>query len=164
MGERRNTIVCAFDLKSPRISAYDIHEWIYTQLKLEENEVTMVQIDGPKRHVYIKFRDNNRLLDVLHLTGGQVEYRHTNGEILIARLETAGFGMRKLRIANLPPEMPDAVIRTVLSSYREVQGAQDVVSSLSLHGGEWHSYSVNHVDQTYPIPYHDGRKQGTGVL
>jgi len=74
MGERRNTIVCAFDLKSPRISAYDIHEWIYTQLKLQENEVTMVQIDRPKRHVHIKFRDNSRLLDVLHLTGGQVEY------------------------------------------------------------------------------------------
>ena len=124
MGERRNTIVCAFDLKSPRILAYDIREWIYTQLKLEENEVTMVQIDGPKRHVYIMFRDNNRLLDVLHLTGGQVEYRHTNGEISIVRLETAGLGMRKVRIANLPPEVPDAVIRTVLSSYGEVQGVQ----------------------------------------
>jgi hypothetical protein len=65
MGERRNTIVCAFDLKSQRIQAYDIHEWIYTQLKIEENEVTMVQIDEPKRHAYIKFCDNNRLLDVL---------------------------------------------------------------------------------------------------
>lgn len=43
-------------------------------MKLEENEVTMVQVDGPKRYVYIKFRDNDRLLDVLHLTGGQVEY------------------------------------------------------------------------------------------
>jgi hypothetical protein len=42
MGEGRNTIVCAFDLNSPRISAYDIHEWIYTQMRLEENEVTMV--------------------------------------------------------------------------------------------------------------------------
>jgi hypothetical protein len=82
----------------------------------------MVQIDGPKRHVYIKFRDNNRLLDVLHLTGGQVEYRHTKGEISIVRLETAGLRIRKVRIANLPPEVPDAVIRTVLSSYGEVQG------------------------------------------
>jgi len=38
--------------------------------------------------------------------------------------ETAGLGMRKVRIANLPPEVPDAVIRTVLSSYGEVQGVQ----------------------------------------
>jgi hypothetical protein len=32
--------------------------------------------------------------------------------------------MRRVRIANLPPEVPDAVIRTVLSSYGEVQGVQ----------------------------------------
>jgi hypothetical protein len=98
VGERQNKIVCAFDLKSPRISSYDIHEWIYAQMRLDENEVTMVQIDGPKRHLYINFRDNNRLQDVLHLTGGQVEHRHTNGEISIVRLETAGLGMRRVRI------------------------------------------------------------------
>ena len=90
MGERRTMTVCALDFKSPRISAYDIHEWIYAQMRLDENEVTMVQIDRPKRHAYIKFCDNNRLQDVLHLTGRQVEYRHTNGEISIVRLETAG--------------------------------------------------------------------------
>jgi len=70
MGERQNTIVCAFDLKGPRISAYEIHEWIYAQLRLEDNGVLMVQIDGSQRHVYIKLRDNNRL-QVLHLTGWQ---------------------------------------------------------------------------------------------
>jgi len=46
MDERQNTIVCAFDLKSLRISAYDTHEFIYAQLRLEDNEVLMVQIDG----------------------------------------------------------------------------------------------------------------------
>jgi len=70
MGERQNTTVCAFDLKSPRISVYEIHEWIYEQLKLEDNEVLMVQIDGSQRHVYIKLCDSNRLQQVLHWTGG----------------------------------------------------------------------------------------------
>ena len=52
MGERQNTIVCAFDIKRPRISTYDINEWIYAQLRLEDNEVLMVQIHGPQRRVY----------------------------------------------------------------------------------------------------------------
>ena len=52
MSERRNAIVSAFDIKSPRISAYDIHEWIYAQMRVGEIDVTMVQIDGPERHVY----------------------------------------------------------------------------------------------------------------
>jgi hypothetical protein len=42
MGERRNTIVRAFDLKNSRISAYNIYEWIYAQMRIDENEVTMV--------------------------------------------------------------------------------------------------------------------------
>ena len=40
--------LCAFDLRSPLISADDIHEWIYTQMCLNDQEVTMVQIDGRK--------------------------------------------------------------------------------------------------------------------
>ena len=37
------------------------------------------------------------------------------------RLETPGLGMRKVEIANLPLEVPDVVIRSVLSCYGEVK-------------------------------------------
>lgn len=52
MCERQNTIVSAFDLTSLRISAYEIYEWIYAEMCRNDQEVTMVEIDGPKRHVY----------------------------------------------------------------------------------------------------------------
>jgi len=55
MSERQNTLVCAFDQHSPRITAYDIHEFIYDTLCLREDEVAMIQIDDPRRHVYTKF-------------------------------------------------------------------------------------------------------------
>jgi len=124
MGERQNTIVCAFDMKSPLISAYEIHEWIYAHLKLEDDEVLLVQSDGPQRHVYIKLRESNRLRQVLHMTGGQAEYRHNNGEISKVRVETAGLGTRRVRIANLPPEVPEEVIRTMMARYGEVKDVQ----------------------------------------
>jgi hypothetical protein len=47
--ERRETIVCFFDKTSPKISAYDIHEWIYATLQLPEEDVNIVQVDGPSR-------------------------------------------------------------------------------------------------------------------
>ena len=81
MSERRNTVVRSFDPKSPRISALDIHEWIYEQLHMPENVVTMVQIDGLRRQVYIKFTDFQYLQDLLHSTTSQSEYKHDNGEI-----------------------------------------------------------------------------------
>ena len=84
----------------------------------------MVQIDNSQRHVCIKLCDSNRLKQVLHLTGGQAEYRHTNGEISRVRVETAGLGTRRARIANLPPEMPEEVIRTIMTRFGEVKDVQ----------------------------------------
>ena len=81
MSERQNRIVYAFDLKSPRISAHEIHEWTYGQMSLQEKGVLMVQIDGPKRQVYKKFRDDICMQGVLQSNKGQVEYRHANGEL-----------------------------------------------------------------------------------
>jgi hypothetical protein len=33
-------------MKSPRISAFNIHEWIYEKLHLPEEDLNMIQIDG----------------------------------------------------------------------------------------------------------------------
>ena len=110
MNGRQNTVVCIFDPKSPRISAFEIHEWIYEQLHVPENAVTMVQIDGPRRQVYIKLLESQ----YLQLTKGQSEYKHANGEISQVRVEMAGMGTRWIRIANLPPEIPDGTIRLAL--------------------------------------------------
>jgi hypothetical protein len=65
----------------------------------------MVQIDGPKGHMFRKFRGNERMQDVLHSIGEQVECRNTNGEISNVRINTAGMGIRRVRIVSLPPEV-----------------------------------------------------------
>ena len=120
MSDRQNTIVCIFDPVSPRISAYQIHEWIYEQLRLPEQDVRMVQIDGPRRRVYLKFTDNERVHTVLRATNGQSEFRHDNGEISHVQIELAGMGKRRIRIANLPPEVSDGSIRATLAKYGNV--------------------------------------------
>ena len=66
----------------------------------------MFQIDGPIRHVCIKIRNDQRMLKILMSTNVQEEFRHTNGEISNVRIETAGLGMRRARIANLPQKCP----------------------------------------------------------
>jgi len=95
MTERQQTIVCAFDQRSPRVSAFDIHEWIYETLHLQEHEVVMLQIDGLRRHVYVKFREPQRMQAILTATQGQVDFRHENGEISKVRIEAVGLGMRR---------------------------------------------------------------------
>jgi len=42
MEERQNTIVCAIDPSNQRITAYQIHDWIYESLRLPELGIRMI--------------------------------------------------------------------------------------------------------------------------
>jgi hypothetical protein len=125
MNERQKNLVCAFDPQIPSITAYDIHEWIYDTMCLQENEVVIVQVDGPRRHVYIKFREYQRMQEILTATNGHGESHHTSGEISKVRIEAVGIEMRRVRIANLPPEVPNRLIRMGLGKYGKVKEVQE---------------------------------------
>jgi hypothetical protein len=121
MVERQNTTVCIFDPKSPRISAYNIHEWIFESLQLEEDDLFMIQVDGPKQHVYIKFKNTDKLQKILNDNKAQHDFKHENVEISKVQIEHAGMGIRTIRIANLPPEVSERAIHSILSRYGEVK-------------------------------------------
>jgi RNA recognition motif-containing protein len=50
-----------------------------------------------------------------------VEFRHDTGELSLVHIDLAGMSIRRNRLANLPPEVPDRTIREVLSPYGEVK-------------------------------------------
>jgi hypothetical protein len=108
-------VLCNFDPTSPRISAFEIHEWIHDQLRVPEKSMTMIQIDGPKRQVYIKLVEIAYVQALLQSTNGQSKYKHVDGEISIVRIEMAGMSTRRVRIANVPPEIDDGMLRSALS-------------------------------------------------
>jgi len=102
----RNTIVYILDTTSPRISAHEINEWIHKQLKVLDHSLTMLQIDGKKRQIFLKFIDDTYVQAILQNTNGRAEYKHVSGKILIVRLKVASTCCRRIRIANLPPAVP----------------------------------------------------------
>ena len=81
MSKRRNTLVCCFDPKSPRIYAFDIHERIHNQLQVLKHSIVMIQIDGTRRQVYINFTDISYVKDIPQATNGTTVYKHASGEI-----------------------------------------------------------------------------------
>ena len=85
----------------------------------------MIQINGIKRHIFMKFVNDTYLQNILQSTNGSVEYRHTIREISIVRLAVAGMGMRRIRLVNLPTEVTEINIRTALSSYGEIVSIKD---------------------------------------
>jgi hypothetical protein len=105
--------------------AYHIHEWIYETLRLEEDSVSMVQVDGPNRRVYIKSVNEQRMHNMLDNTDSIQEFRHDNGEVSRVHIKMAGMGKRRIRVANLPPEVPDHNLRAVLEKFGDIKEIQE---------------------------------------
>jgi len=125
MGERQNMIVRIFDMRSPRITAFNIHEWIQAQLSLKEDDIRTIQIDGPRRRVYVKFVSAEKRQSTFQNIQGQQEYKHDNGEISIVTVELAGLGLRHVRVTNLPLEIEDSVLHDTVSKYDDVKGIKE---------------------------------------
>ena len=121
MSYRQNTIVCTFDRQSPRLSAHDIHNWLADTLTLTSDDLLLVQIDGAQRQVYVKFRKYETMNRILTSYKEGAAVHHTNGEISTVRIESAGMGTKRVRLINLPPELPTHFIQQALSKYGEVR-------------------------------------------
>jgi len=125
MAIRSNTIVFTFDPASPRITTHDIHEWLHEEIRIQEQKVQTIQIDGIKRQVYVKLTDKDYMSSIINSTGGSGAYTHHTGEISRVEIAVAGMGYKKLRIANLPPEVVDDTLRTALAPFGQVLDIQN---------------------------------------
>jgi len=62
---------------------------------------------------------------ILQKIQGQQEYKHDNGEIYIVKLELAGMGVRRVRVANIPPEVKEPDFCDAMSKYGNVKDIQE---------------------------------------
>jgi len=96
MAERLNTIVCTFELASLKINAFEIHEWIHHTLRIPEQDVTMIQVDGIRRQVFIKLVNNDSVQKILKDTNGEAKYKHHSGEVSTVGIAVAGLGTKRV--------------------------------------------------------------------
>jgi hypothetical protein len=102
------------------MTACDVHDWIFEVLQLPEDEVRMIQINGTKRQFFIKFAEQQSVINLLHATAGQTECNHHTGEITQVAISEAGMGFKRIRVANLPPDMKEEIFKTALAPYGTV--------------------------------------------
>jgi len=142
MAERHKTVVCSFDPSSPRIIARDIREWVHATLRIPEHKVTMIQIDRIKKQVFINLSDNESVHALLSETGRQTENKYPSGELSVVNLVLAGKDTKRIRVANLPPEVPNDTLRAALAPFGKV---------LDIHAEMW--------SKAYRYPVANGIRQ-----
>ena len=54
-------------------------------------------------------------------TEGQEDFRHENGEVSKVRIEAVGLGMRRVRVASLPPEFEYKILKIALGAFGEIR-------------------------------------------
>ena len=85
----------------------------------------MVQINGPRRQVYMDFAELQCMHEVLHSTTGKSENKHYNGEISQMTIEMGGMGTKRVRLVNLHPDKPDEAARLAFFNYVVIKEIQE---------------------------------------
>jgi hypothetical protein len=89
----------------------------------------MIQINGIKRQVYIKMTNIEKVQAVLHAAGREIEYTYPSGQVSTVTLAVAGLGTKRIRVANLTPEVSHDELRVALTPYGKIVDIQTVKCS-----------------------------------
>jgi hypothetical protein len=154
MGDYKQTVVCSFDPSSPRLTAYEVHEWIHDQLKVLDDTVTAVQIDASKRLVYVRFVDQECASTLVQRTNGTVSCKHATGEISTVNVDLAGLGFRRVRIVNVPLGVGQERFRIALMPYGEVKTVQEEHWSKNYRYAVVNGVRIVHIALKRHIPSH----------
>jgi len=109
----------------------------------------MIQIDGPRRRVYINFVYKKRMRAIL-------EYRHETGELTTVIVEEAEMGVRRIRIPNFPPEISGITLRGALSKFGDIKKITEELWSRSFRYPVSNGIRIGSIGLKQHIPSHLG--------
>ena len=105
--------------------AAEIHDWIKESLKVNENDIVAIQLDGAKASVFIKFTDNVCYKSFIKSHLGESKFEHRDGTVSTVNITEAELGYKIIRVLNLPLEVTNQTITSYLSKYGKVINITD---------------------------------------
>ena len=67
-----------------------------------------------------KLANNDSVQPLLTDASGEAKYKHQSGEVSTVGIAVAGLGTKRVRVANLPSEVPDTALTTSLAPFGKV--------------------------------------------
>lgn len=69
--------------------------------------------------------DPQKAVDICAQSNGTYGYTHSTGEHSVVCVSMSGLGPRRVRVANLPPELPDNVVQLAFACFGDVKCIQE---------------------------------------
>lgn len=116
-----NTVKFQFPPGSPRPSWGEIAEFLKTLDSDSTNMETVYQMGD--RSVYIKYTTEIAMQDALQQNRDDVLFHYSSGKSVAVRMLLAGVNIQYVRLFDLPPEVDDKVVYSVLGKYGTIHRA-----------------------------------------
>lgn len=119
---RRATIKVTFAPEHARPRAYEVEQFIRDDLRLNPREVIGIHFSITGNVVYIKMTSEEVCADVVRQHAQGHKFKHSDGHIGDVMVDHAGFGLRTIRVFELPFEVPQDVVVEAFRPYGKVVG------------------------------------------
>ena len=126
--KRKNTVEFRFERDKERPTAYEVHDWLFNVIKIQEDQVEAVQLDGIKNSVFVKFVTEGQMDRVL-LKGPQIIFKTNTGLEIKVQIMKSDSLEKIVRVMNLPLEIPNNIISDYFNEYGNVVKVEDEVWS-----------------------------------
>lgn len=117
---RKDTLKFVFDASLPRPQSFVVEAWLEDVVKIETNDVIGIYFSIVANIVYLKLKSTEMCQRIIESSGGTFKFKNTDGLISDVSVMHAGFGIRTVRIFELPFEITAEQINAVVSPYGNI--------------------------------------------
>lgn len=117
---RRDSLIFTFDAKFAKPKSFEFEDWLETVVKIPSDDVVGIYFSIVRAAVFVKLKSPELGEQIVASTGGALKYNHSDGNVGDVSISQAGFGVRTVRIFELPFEVPAERINVALAPYGKV--------------------------------------------
>lgn len=117
---RQDTLKITFDRNCARPKLFEIEDWLEQEFQLNFDDVVGIHISIVNSVAYVKMINAELCDKIVESCGGGKKFKYSDGNIRDVTITHAGFGIRTIRIFELPFEVPAEEINAVIAPYGRV--------------------------------------------
>lgn len=133
---RRATLKVSFTAEHARPRAHEVETFIREELRLDPRDVIGIHFSITSSVVYIKMTNIEVCQDVIRRHANGLKFKYSDGHVGAVSVELAEYGLRTIRVFELPFEVPQDAVVSALRPYGNVIGYQEE---------KWQTFTTYHV-------------------